>query len=153
MEAIPPAVPSDQAMQDAEHIRLLVIFHYVWAGLVALIGFFPLIYVAMGFGMLGGAFPASPGTSGEELRIMGIVFLTIGVVGTLACWVLGVLGFFAGKFLSERRRPVFILVVSCINCINMPFGTALGVFTLIVTQRPTVKALFDRPDSALGSLR
>jgi len=32
--------------------------------------------------------------------------------------------------------------MAAIACINMPFGTALGVFTLIVLARPTVKALF-----------
>jgi len=34
--------------QDAEHLQLLAIFHYVVAGLAALFSFFPLLYTTIG---------------------------------------------------------------------------------------------------------
>jgi hypothetical protein len=37
---------------------------------------------------------------------------------------------------------IFCLVIAAVECIFMPFGTVLGVFTIIVLQRPTVKAMF-----------
>jgi vacuolar-type H+-ATPase subunit I/STV1 len=152
-QAPPPPMPDPQAIQDAEHIRLLVIFHYIWAGLLALCGFFPIIYLALGLAMLGGSIPSSPGTSPEELRMVGTMFSIIGALGTVIVWAMAALSFFAGKFLSQRRRPTFILVISCIDCLSMPLGTALGVFTILVTQRPSVKALFDGSSAGLGSFR
>ena len=34
--------------------------------------------------------------------------------------------------------------MACVCCVNIPLGTALGVFTLIVLSRPGVKAIYDR---------
>jgi hypothetical protein len=34
------------------------------------------------------------------------------------------------------------MVIAAIQCAFTPFGTVLGVFTLIVLVRPSVKALF-----------
>jgi hypothetical protein len=38
---------------------------------------------------------------------------------------------------------MFCLVMASITCMFMPFGTVLGVFTLIVLMRPSVKPLFE----------
>ncbi|BCX48460.1 hypothetical protein HAHE_23680 [Haloferula helveola] len=153
--AQPPA-PNPQAIQDAEHIKLLAIFHYVYAGLVALGASIPIIHVAMGFAMVSGAIPMSSGTppsSGgavpPDASWMGWFFVIIGGSVIIVGWTFAVLVFFAGKFLSERRRYTFVFVIACINCINVPMGTALGIFTILVMQRPSVKELFDGP--ALGS--
>jgi membrane protein YqaA with SNARE-associated domain len=49
---------------------------------------------------------------------------------------------FAGISLSRRRCYWFAFVVACIECIFIPFGTILGIFTIIVLSRESVKALF-----------
>jgi hypothetical protein len=36
------------------------------------------------------------------------------------------------------------MVIAIITCLSVPLGTALGVFTLIVLARPSVKQLFER---------
>jgi len=36
--------------QDAEHLRLLPIFHYIVGGLAALFSLFPLLYTTVGAG-------------------------------------------------------------------------------------------------------
>ena len=48
----------------------------------------------------------------------------------------------AGRSLAMRKRYMFALVVACVECIFMPFGTVLGVFTIIALSRESVKALF-----------
>ncbi len=48
----------------------------------------------------------------------------------------------AGRKLARRRSWTFCLVVASIECLFMPYGTVLGVFTIIVLLRPTVKELF-----------
>jgi len=49
---------------------------------------------------------------------------------------------FAGRSLSRRKHYWFAFVVGCIECIFVPFGTILGVFTIIVLSRESVKTLF-----------
>jgi len=48
----------------------------------------------------------------------------------------------ARRALAKRTRYWFVFVVACIECLFMPFGTVLGVFTLIVLSRESVKKLF-----------
>lgn len=48
----------------------------------------------------------------------------------------------AGRALAQRRRYTFCLVIAGVACMFMPFGTVLGVFTIIVLLRDSVKELF-----------
>ena len=55
----------------------------------------------------------------------------------------------AGRYLSQRRRYLFCLVTACVMAgLSMPFGTILGVFTIIVLMRPSVTAAFGYPASS-----
>jgi hypothetical protein len=129
--------------QDNEHLRLLAIFHCIVAGLAALFSFFPLLYTAMGAIFL---FAARHGTSkpGEELppEILGWLFVAFGALFFLAGIAMAICILFAGISLSRRRCYWFAFVVACIECIFIPFGTILGIFTIIVLSRESVKALF-----------
>lgn len=126
--------------QDEEQLHLLSVFHYVLAGLCALFALFPLIYVAMGLTMMGGL-GAEPGErfaplfAGCFLAGLGGLFLAFAVAYALAL-------FLAARFLAERRRHTFCVVVAAISCTFTPLGTVLGVFTLIVLFRPSVRLLF-----------
>jgi hypothetical protein len=129
--------------QDNEHLRLLAIFHYIVTGLAALFSFFPLLYTAMGAIFL---FAARHGTPkpGEELppEILGWLFVAFGALFFLAGIAMAICILFAGISLSRRRCYWFAFVVACIECIFIPFGTILGIFTIIVLSRESVKALF-----------
>jgi hypothetical protein len=57
-------------------------------------------------------------------------------------WTLAVCMIIAGRFLAKRTHYMYCLVVAAISCIFFPFGTVLGVFTIIVLLRSSVKALF-----------
>ncbi len=43
----------------------------------------------------------------------------------------------------HHRRRLFCLVVAGVECAFMPFGTVLGVFTIAVLMRESVKELFE----------
>jgi hypothetical protein len=43
-----------------------------------------------------------------------------------------------------RKAYSFALVIACIECLFVPFGTILGVFTIVTLSRESVKALFER---------
>lgn len=126
---------------DAEHLRLLTVFHYLVAALTAFFACFPLIHLGISIFMLlkPESFKPNP-----PPPFMAWIFVIFAAVAILAGWVLAVLFLLAGRNLARRRRYLFCQIVAGIGCIFMPFGTVLGVFTLLVLARPSVKDLFDR---------
>jgi len=63
----------------------------------------------------------------------------------VAGWTFAAMVAFAGRSLQTRQRYTFCLVMAGIECIFMPVGTVLGVFTIIVLVRDSVKELFGMP--------
>jgi hypothetical protein len=129
--------------QDKEHLRLLAIFHYVVAGLAALFSFFPLLYTTVGAIFI---FAARHGTPkpGEEPppEFIGWIFAIVGSFLFLLGVAIAICILIAGRSLAKRTCYWFALVVACIECLFIPFGTILGVFTIVVLSRESVKALF-----------
>ena len=129
--------------QDKEHLRLLAIFHYVVAGLAALFSFFPLLYTTIGTIFI---FAARHGTAkpGEELppEFLGWIFAAIGSVLFLIGIAMAICILIAGQSLALCKRYWFALVMACIECVFIPFGTILGVFTIVVLSRESVRGLF-----------
>ncbi len=129
--------------QDAEHLRLLSIFHYIVAGVAAFCSFFPLFYTVMGFVFvaLSHQRPTNP-TQEVPPAALGWAFVGLGIFLFLLGAVFALVLALAGRSLSRRKRYWFAFVVACIECIFVPFGTILGVFTIIVLSRESVKTLF-----------
>lgn len=135
--------PPPVASQDQQHLDLLGVFHYVVAGIAALFSLFPVIHLVMGLAMVTGQFPdmhARPGQPNPAL--FGWFFVVFAAIFILCGLTFSALLAYAGRCLRQRRRYTFCLVMAAISCVFMPFGTVLGVFTLIVLTKPTVKPLF-----------
>ncbi len=138
-----------QNQQDEDHLRLLVVFHVVVGGLAAVVSLFPSIHVALGLWFL--LDPSAFSEGGEAPpAFIGWLFIVIGSLFILAGMVFAALVLLAGRFLSRRRRYMYCLVVAGVECLFMPLGTALGIFTILVLLRPSVKALFAPPPGAAG---
>ncbi|QDU31426.1 hypothetical protein ETAA8_65840 [Anatilimnocola aggregata] len=141
-----PGIPEGyQEQQDREHLKLLSILFYVMAGLSALSGCFPFLYLGFGLVMLGGA---ATGMKPEHedrtgMLVAGGVMVGFAIFFVLFLLVQAYLLYRTGKNLTERRHHTFCMVIAAICCLNAPLGTALGIFTIIVLQRPTVKLSFD----------
>jgi hypothetical protein len=73
------------------------------------------------------------------MTMMAVIYGGLGVL----CLILAICNLFCGKFLSSRKHRTFIMIISGINCLSIPLGTTLGVFTFIVLLRPSVAATFD----------
>lgn len=129
--------------QDREHLQLLAIFHYVVAGLAALFSFFPLLYTTVGTVFI---FAARHGTAklGEDLppEFLGWIFAVIGSLLFLIGIAMAICILIAGRSLALRKRYSFAFVMACIECLFIPFGTILGVFTIVVLSRESVRELF-----------
>ena len=63
-----------QARQDEEHLKLLSIFHYVVAGMMALFGCFPIIHLILGLAMVSGKF-GQPKLGEPSPALFGWVFV------------------------------------------------------------------------------
>ncbi len=50
--------------------------------------------------------------------------------------------------MRKRKHRIFSFVVAGVNCLQFPFGTALGIFTFIVLSRVGVKMDYDANASA-----
>jgi hypothetical protein len=137
--------------RDQEHLQLLAIFHYVVAGLAALFSFFPLLYTIIGtifiFAARNGTAKSSEGLPPEFL---GWIFAVIGSGLFLLGLAIAICILIAGRSLALRKRYSFAMVMACIECIFIPFGTILGVFTIVVLSRESVRGLFSpKPSQAL----
>ncbi|HEY2123935.1 MAG TPA: hypothetical protein VGG94_00615 [Chthoniobacterales bacterium] len=128
--------PTSTVTQDAEHLRLLSIFHYVVGGLAALFAFFPLLYVVIGFVFVYAAHHHSA-AHGNDVppEVLGWIFIAMGSFIFLIGLAVTLCIILSGRALAQRKRYWFVFVVACLECLFVPFGTILGVFTLIVLSR------------------
>jgi hypothetical protein len=127
--------------KDEEHLKLLSIFHYVVGGLAGLFALFPIFHLLIGLFLVFAPNHLIP--KGEmPPRFFGWFFVLFASAFILIGWIFAGCVIFAGRFLATRRHYIYCLVIAGLECIFMPFGTALGVFTIIVLTRDSVKGLF-----------
>jgi len=131
--------------QDEEHLKLLSILHYVWGGLTVVGCCIGGLYALIGGGVLVAAL-ANDGHNGPPAAVGGVFFFIGGFIALLAA-TFSVLTILAGRSLARRKHYIFCMVMACVSCLSIPLGTALGVFTMIVLMRPSVKQLFNVPSS------
>lgn len=137
----PPAL----SKQDAEHLRILMILHYVVAALAFVgLGFMAIHFLLFNSLManLKGQAPPPP----EFFMIFGLVyafasgFMLIG----------GILNLVSASNLRKRHNRTLSLIVAGLNCLQIPFGTALGVFTIIVLTRDSVREVYEHAANTGG---
>ncbi|MEW6279380.1 MAG: hypothetical protein AB1758_12195 [Candidatus Eremiobacterota bacterium] len=124
-----------RAVRDLDQ---LAVFFYVLAGVSAVLSLFPLIHVAMGLWFM----LTPPSGPNPPPAWFGGIFVAVGLlaiaVGMTFSWFL----YYSGRCIQARRRYTLIQVASALSLMNMPVGTALGVYSLILLNREDVRALF-----------
>jgi|SRR5579872_6424702 len=133
---------------DLRHLRLLSIFHYVVAVITALLGCILIFRLVAGIAILSGTIPIED--PDYDPFAAWIFVSSVGIVMT-ALWSYAVALRFAARFLHEHRRLPFCASVAAVGCIFMPFGTVLGLLTIIVLLRPSVQQLFDEDGSSMAA--
>jgi hypothetical protein len=128
--------------KDLQHLKILSIFHYILGGLIAAGSSVFIFHFAVGVTMI--LSPASMGAAPSPPPIMGWLFAFLGGAAVLFGWGIGIGLIVAGRFLNRRRHHLFCMVTAgIVAALFHPLGTALGVFTIIVLLRPSVKRLFE----------
>ena len=126
--------------QDDQSLKLLSIFHYIVAAMAALFSLFPTVHLVLGILFVSGALKDAQDPM--VFPLVGWVFIVFASIWILCGLTFSTCVFCAGRNISARRRYTFCFVMACLECIFMPFGTILGVFTVIFLLKENVKAQF-----------
>ena len=142
-----PEAFSRQSVIDEEHLKILSICYMISAAASAFFSLFGLMYAGMG-AVVSQAIKNAPELAGNTSSALppGLFSWIFGVFGvavflfsmTLAGLKLGV-----ALCIKKRKARVFCMVVAALECLGVPYGTLLGIFTFIVLGRESVERLFD----------
>jgi len=124
--------------KDTTQLDLLSIFHNLVAALWVVVALFPTIYLGTGVEIVEGRFAGVEDLT-TSFGWTVILWATASVVLSL---VMAALTFIAGWRLSQRRARSFCMTVAAINCFFFPFGTVVGIVTILVLNRPAVREAF-----------
>ncbi len=132
--------------QDEQYLKILAIFHFVIGGIAGLFACFPIIHFVMGIFMI--VLSLAPGAVEGDMPFFpagmaGIMFTVIAGLVMALGWAFALSLILAGFGLLRKRWYTFCLVMAGVACTFMPFGTVLGVFTLILLLKPEVKEMFE----------
>jgi hypothetical protein len=139
-----PYYPAMPTAEDDANLNALAICHFIYAGLLGLGSLLGMVYVVFGVFIAATAMSGASAGGGPTPAAVGGIFAVIGGGIMLLLLTKAALVLYSGLNLRKRRRRTFSFVMACICCINIPLGTALGIFTLVVLSRPSVKAIYDR---------
>lgn len=132
VSTIQTSLPAQRAL-DIHHLKLLSYFCYGTSGLWALSLILALPGTFLGFFTLG----LWNFFAGSLDRFLGGCILS-----SLYSLSMPILLVLAGGSLARHRRYVFCIVVASLACFSLALGTILGIASLIVLLRPTVRQIF-----------
>ncbi len=131
-----------QAIIDNEHLKLLSIFHYISGGITLAFAlfmgayFFLIFYIFSFANLQKDLNPEFHNNLPEAFfTIMLTIFMIIVILGLL----FGIGQIVSGRLMKLRQVRWFSFAVGIINLLNFPYGTILGILTIMVLERDTVK--------------
>jgi hypothetical protein len=133
-----------------QHVKVVAILNIVCGGLGLLLALVVLLF----FGGMAGVVHSDPSPDSD----VGVAALgAIGVVGFVAIAVISVPSVIGGIGLLKFREwaRILVIVMSALNLINIPFGTALGVYGLWTLLNDGTRVLFKNKEGSwpAGELR
>ena len=91
-------------------------------------------------------------------KILGVIILFLtAIIGCFVGATIALIGGFllsviysicllkAASFLKRKKNYWFIIFVAVLNCFNTPFGTALGIYTIVVLSKQSVRKVYRSP--------
>jgi hypothetical protein len=129
------------------HIRVLGYLYIVLGALGILAGLFVLLVMGGTASLVGGA------AGGSDGQLAGPVIAIIGAVMAAVVVMVSLPGLIAGYGLLQRRSwaRVLAIVVSSVNLLNIPLGTAIGIYGLWVLLSADAQRIFKPQARAAGA--
>ncbi|WP_298862469.1 hypothetical protein [uncultured Gimesia sp.] len=126
-------------VEKQDNIGLLAMFYKIVGVIMFLFSLFPCIHLIIGIAIMAGGFKsedvAPPFIFGLVFTIIPLIFISCGVA-------LAISMFMCSRYLEAKSNYRFCQIVSGISCIFMPFGTVLGVLTLIELSKDPIRESF-----------
>ena len=112
-----------------QHLSALEICNYVYGGLLCLGGLIPLIYVIIGGFLSSDLFLYH--AEDDFPKFIGPFMIGLGLLIFFFVETWGILNILSGRLIANRKGRIFSLIIAGFNCLSIPIGLALGVFTFV----------------------
>jgi hypothetical protein len=126
-----------------QSLDLVSIFHYVLAALIYLKGAFSFIFIGIGTIAMAGLLSDRPNDMHIGMLAIAMIFYVGPMFFLCLTWTLATLVLIAGKRINKRTNLAYCQIIAGLECLCVPFGTILGIFTLITLTKSDVKDQFD----------
>jgi hypothetical protein len=135
--------------EDVGYLNLLSLFHFIVAGVAGLFSCLPLFNLLIGIPILKDVpYALSQSEYFSQYTLAPLMFILLPTGMTVIGWMFAIAMALNGCYIKNRQWLKYCMIMSGIETIFTPFGTALGVFTIILLTKPNIKILFDRNEKA-----
>ena len=121
----------------SKNLKAIEVFHYVYGGLTCFAGFFVLLVVALG-GFLNSDWMMEHSNEAPPSWV-GSMISGIGMFLFLFVEAIGILNIYSGRCIAKRRNRTLSMVVAAFDCLSIPLGLILGIFTLVTLSDEEVR--------------
>ncbi|MBN1271868.1 MAG: hypothetical protein JXB26_06310 [Candidatus Aminicenantes bacterium] len=115
-----------------KHINVLSIL-WIVSGILGILGAFFILLFFFGISFL------------PDMDVEGpIILRTVGLIVAFFVGILSIPDIIAGYWLNKRREwaRIFVIILSFLNILWFPFGTAISVYSLVILLREDTAKLF-----------
>jgi len=141
---------------DNEHLKLLSLFHYIFGGIILAYAFFIILQFIFLFYFLetflrNSSFNTFTSNNDFDPLIFKFI-LYIGITFFIIMLIGGILEILSGKFIKARKNRTFSYIIAILNLLSIPYGSILGIMTLTVLGRNTIKEMYNKNNFRIESL-
>jgi hypothetical protein len=125
----------------AQHVKILGILHIIFGALCVMGGLIVLAVMGGIAGIVGSS------DQSQDAAVAVPILAAIGGFVCILCLVVGLPGLVGGIGLLQFRpwARITVIVISALDLIHIPIGTALGIYGFWVLLNPQTEAMFNRP--------
>jgi uncharacterized RDD family membrane protein YckC len=126
---------------DLKNLHLAVVLHYVAGALLALLSCVCFVLTRLAMAAAMASLVKTPSAQDATSSVLPIL-AAMGWVAVALGWTIACVLVHAGRSIDRRRRLRWCQAVAAVSTLCFPFGTGLGIFTLILLGKPHVRAQF-----------
>ena len=128
--------------QDLKHLRMLSLGFYAYGVVMALSSLIPAAFMFIGIAVVMGIFPGTHDQPPPKPEL-GWIFVVCCPIFTLLGTAITVGNILTARFLKRKKHYDFCFLVAVLDCMLFPLGLVMGVLTILVLLRGSVKQLFN----------